>query len=1154
MVYGYAKSALVGVYLGDSTENSVAAATVVHDFIQSLTLPDSEFRGRQLVQVCGPGRNAGHVLGVVSDMDGDFAWVQQAIKSWTLAKCVDVAHADQASQLEDTVIAELPEVIEDVEMDQKSLIDRGPLVQRATCSVIQVEAGDSCATLATRCGVTGASFTTYNSYNSTLCSTLRVGQWVCCSSGSLPDKSRGMNPDGSCASYTVAVGEWCDKIAATVMRTVADLETYNKGTTWGWSGCALLLPNTRICISPGYAKVPNSVSNGVCGPQKPGTTQPSGTYNLSTLNPCPLNACCNIWAQCGTTAEFCTISKGPTGNPGTSANGTSGCISNCEMDLVNNAQHPEIGALRRVAYFEAWNFDRPCLNMDVRSIDPSKYNTIHFAFLVINANFEIVLPTGKFTKLTEFHRVISLGGWSFSTEPATYALFRTAVLPANMEKFATNCVAFMKSWGVDGIDFDWEYPSAPDMPEIPAGTVAEGKNYLAFTKLIRTKLSGTGKTLSFAAPAGYWYLRGFPIAEMAAEVDYIIYMTYDLHGQWDYGSKYSIQGCVAGNCVRSHVNLTETYNSLVMITKAGVPTYKIIIGISSYGRSFKLQTANQFCVFPLDCIFTGPASGALPGRCTKTAGYLANAEIDEIIATNKNAMRYSEESSVDPPPTLLHIGSEGVAYLNAEQKYNRELLNFGGTTDWAVDLQTFTPPDPEHYRLDYGSAAGCTKKFAKLEDIPVSTVAGDKMCGIIYALETYHTMLDASLATFTELVNGKDYAKKFGIYAENVVETASDNLQAWLVGNGTRHFDCQVVEKVYCCTTCIAGLGYSASQCKHCVERTVPPTGPCIFTSSQNGENNYEARKISEPCPPDFSQRGIGGSTGVESAYYTLKTGKEAQLYADLEAELAFSKAQTYRGDYWFSTLDLSKFPACSPAPKAGICGETEWRYNVPLLDTTKYTTADVFNPTAMIVDSQQDWAALSKRIPDIVTAIRSPDYRVTETTPDPQNYVMSILTAVSLLQTNVAKMQDIIKKADAITKAAKIKAILDWVEVLTFAMPFFAPVIRGTSAIKYSVEVAKLAKQGIRTGADIGGETGRIYAAITEEDHDKMDGINAINILVGRALGMQIGKLIKVSKAVAQKDLGKKEFGAVFETNLNTVSKVVPDLGKTTAGKTVYG
>ncbi len=40
-----------------------------------------------------------------------------------------------------------------------------------------------------------------------------------------------------------------------------------------------------------------------------------------------------------------------------------------------------------------------------------------------------------------------------------------------------------------------------------------------------------GKSVSIAAPASYWYLKGFPIAQMSSFLDYIVFMTYDLHGQ-----------------------------------------------------------------------------------------------------------------------------------------------------------------------------------------------------------------------------------------------------------------------------------------------------------------------------------------------------------------------------------------------------------------------------------------------------------------------------------------------------------------------------------------------------------------------------------------------------------------------------------------------
>lgn len=113
------------------------------------------------------------------------------------------------------------------------------------------------------------------------------------------------------------------------------------------------------------------------------------------------------------------------------------------------------------------------------------------------------------------------------------------------------------------------------------------------------------QTLSIAAPASYWYLRVFPIKEIGEVVDYIIYMTYDLHGQWDHGNKWTTPGCPEGNCLRSHVNITETTNFLAMIIKAGVPAKKIFAGISSYGRSFHVSQAG--CTDSM-CQYTGSST------------------------------------------------------------------------------------------------------------------------------------------------------------------------------------------------------------------------------------------------------------------------------------------------------------------------------------------------------------------------------------------------------------------------------------------------------------------------------------------------------------------------------------------------------------------
>ena len=286
-----------------------------------------------------------------------------------------------------------------------------------------------------------------------------------------------------------------------------------------------------MCLSTGTPPFPEAVANAVCGPQVPGTVAPSSGTDISTMNPCPLNACCDVWGQCGTTSEFCTPSG--TGAPGTAKPGTNGCISNCGTDIVNNGEGPV--TWMSIAYFEGFNGDRPCLRMDVSQVDKTKYNTIHFAFATLTSDFKVDISKVhdqflRFTQLTGILKILSIGGWGFSTSPSTYMIFRDAMkTEGSRQTLANNIASFAKTYAIDGIDIDWEYPAAPDIPGIPSADPLEGSNYYRFLELLR--LAMPDRSLSIAAPASFWYLKGFPIMKISHIVDYIIFMTYDLHGK-----------------------------------------------------------------------------------------------------------------------------------------------------------------------------------------------------------------------------------------------------------------------------------------------------------------------------------------------------------------------------------------------------------------------------------------------------------------------------------------------------------------------------------------------------------------------------------------------------------------------------------------------
>jgi GH18 family chitinase len=455
-------------------------------------------------------------------------------------------------------------------------------------------------------------------------------------------------------------------------------------------------------------------------------------------------------------------------------------------------------SFKKIAYFEGFNGQRPCDNLDVTEINLDNYTHIHMAFATITPDFNVNI-TGiqdqfnNFVKLTGVKKILSFGGWSFSTDQDTYPIFRKGVTEANRNTFIANLVAFVAANALDGLDFDWEYPGAPDIPGIPAGSPDDGVNYFSFLYYLKKALP-SGITVSIAAPASFWYLKGFPINAMGVILDYIIFMTYDLHGQWDYGNAWSDPGCPAGNCLRSHINLTETINALSMITKAGVPSSKVIVGVTSYGRSFKMTKPG--CVNEM-CTFTGPLSGATPGNCTQTAGYISNAEIAAIISDNNtNILTYNDDTLSN---ILVYNDVQWVAYMDDANKAERTSLyrayNLGGTTDWAVDLSADEPTtgyvDLED---DDGSVEPCdySQVFATLDDLVAVAGKYSVYCAEIYAVQTLSNELIGAMANFTNANNG--YDTLFGYYVKYIRDMVPGVLQTFMEtsdGPGIKYFTCK---------------------------------------------------------------------------------------------------------------------------------------------------------------------------------------------------------------------------------------------------------------------------------------------------------------------------------------------------------------------------
>jgi chitinase len=173
--------------------------------------------------------------------------------------------------------------------------------------------------------------------------------------------------------------------------------------------------------------------------------------------------------------------------------------------------------------------------------------------------------------------MLSIGGWTWSVNfPAA------AASEATRATFAQTSVAFLKDWGLDGIDIDWEYPANEQ----------EANNMILLLKAIRAELDsyaaehagGHHFELSIAAPAGPNNIANLKLAELGEVLDHVNLMAYDFAGSFS-----DLTGHQA-NLFPSTDNPDSTPFSTDVAVKSyidgGVPAEKLILGMPIYGRAF----------------------------------------------------------------------------------------------------------------------------------------------------------------------------------------------------------------------------------------------------------------------------------------------------------------------------------------------------------------------------------------------------------------------------------------------------------------------------------------------------------------------------------------------------------------------------------------
>lgn len=271
------------------------------------------------------------------------------------------------------------------------------------------------------------------------------------------------------------------------------------------------------------------------------------------------------------------------------------------------------------AYFEEWSIYGADFNIaDVQNSGAaSKLTHLLYAFANVSSDGQCMiadswadyqtpyLPSvtgepytgplyGNFAALQQLKQLhpalkvlISIGGASAANTTNFAAAAATA---SGRQQLAASCIdMFIKgnvaqgiSTGTlfDGIDLDWEFPTAADK-----------QNFTALVTEFRRQFGILGAQnkkhylLTIAAPAGSQNYSNMQLAAVADELDFLNMETYDYHGTWEDITNHAAplldspfdpaagQGLNIESTIRAYLN-------------AGVPANKMLLGVPSYGRGW----------------------------------------------------------------------------------------------------------------------------------------------------------------------------------------------------------------------------------------------------------------------------------------------------------------------------------------------------------------------------------------------------------------------------------------------------------------------------------------------------------------------------------------------------------------------------------------
>ncbi|KAI0313932.1 chitinase [Amylostereum chailletii] len=246
------------------------------------------------------------------------------------------------------------------------------------------------------------------------------------------------------------------------------------------------------------------------------------------------------------------------------------------------------------SWYAGWHAD----DVPIQNVSWSKYTHMTYSFAITAPSVKTLsLADSDVTLLKEFvstahannvTALASIGGWTggiyFSSNVAT-AENRTAFVKT-VTDMATN-------FSLDGLDFDWEYPNADG---IGCNVVhpQDTSNFLSFLQELRQDPVGSQLFLTAASSVNPWndatQTPSTNLSGFADVLDYIAIMNYDIWGSWTPTA--GPNAPLNDSCASTDRQQGSAVAAVQKWHAAGIPTNKLVLGVPSYGHSFRVAPQN----------------------------------------------------------------------------------------------------------------------------------------------------------------------------------------------------------------------------------------------------------------------------------------------------------------------------------------------------------------------------------------------------------------------------------------------------------------------------------------------------------------------------------------------------------------------------------